>query len=195
MSTNAMMEFMTESEQSVPVDSIHIDIRDHSITFEGRKGIIARLLFSDAVYFQTPTESPPEALISPDEGESSPQTLEDEASAVVEATALPETAQPVVLSGRLKSQPREGRPDSRGRPTAWTRLAVHEDDRPDAHLYSATFHRGSARIALRLAADAAITVEGYPHLSSDPSAGRLDTLSVFRVLDYPDKPKKRTVNA
>lgn len=183
-----------ESVRNVTVDAIRIDFRDRSITFEGRQGALARLVLSDAVYLQTPTESPPEGLILPDEEDSGFQVLEDETSTAEGPAPVAEKEQPVVLSGRLKSQPREGRPDSQGHPTAWARLAVHEDDRPDAHLYSATFHRGSARIALRLAAEAPITVQGYPHLSNDPPTGRLDTLSIFRVLDYPGKPRQRTPN-
>lgn len=130
-STSDMMASMTpENEQSAAVDAIHIDFRDRSITFEGRQGAIARLVLSDAVYLQTPIESPPEGLILPDEEDSGFQVLEDETSTAEGPAPVAEKEQPVVLSGRLKSQPREGRPDSQGHPTAWARLAVHEEGAP-----------------------------------------------------------------
>ena len=40
--------------------------------------------------------------------------------------------QPVVLTGRIKSRPRQGNPDSRGRPTAWARFAAHQEGRETA---------------------------------------------------------------
>jgi hypothetical protein len=33
-------------------------------------------------------------------------------------------------------------------------------------------------------------VEGYPHSSNDPDGKRLDTLSVFRLLNYPGRPTR-----
>src|SRR5205809_507993 len=97
---------------------------------------------------------------------------------------------PLTLTGRLKTQPRDGRPDAKGNPTAWARLAVHEEGRDDAHLYSATFHRHTARIALSLTKDAQVTVQGYAHTSDDPR--RMDTLSVVNLVAYPGKPDKGT---
>jgi len=52
-----------------------------------------------------------------------------------------------------------------------------------------TFHRHTARIALGLAADAQLTVEGYPHVSENPQ--RSDTFSVINIVAYPGKPSRR----
>jgi len=98
----------------------------------------------------------------------------------------------ITVTGRLKTEPREGRPDSRGNPTAWARLTAHEEGREDAHLYSATFHRHTAKIALGLEREAQITVQGYAHLSEDPGAKRLDTISVVNILNYSGKPAKQS---
>jgi hypothetical protein len=92
----------------------------------------------------------------------------------------------VTLTGRLKSKPREGRPDGRGQATSWSKLACHEDGRDSAKMYSATFHRHTAAIALRLATDDLVTVQGYVRESPDPN--RMDSLSVFNILAYPGKP-------
>lgn len=178
---------MTEQDRDecVPVTAIRIDLSDLSITFEADKKPIAKLgLSAGTIYFQIPSLSPSAARITAggDEGDSE-SPAED--SAPSEATKEKERS--VVFSGRLKSRPRQGKPDSQGHPTAWARLAVHEEGRDDAHMFSATFHRGSARIALNLPVDAQVRVEGYPHPSNDPEGKRLDTLSVFRFLSAPTK--------
>ena len=67
----------------------------------------------------------------------------------------------VTVTGRLKTQPKEGSPDSRGRPTATARLAYHQEGSPEAQFYFATFHGGTREIALKLPVDAPITVLGY----------------------------------
>lgn len=64
-----------------------------------------------------------------------------------------------------------------------------EDDRDTAHMYSATFHKHTTKIALKLAAESTITVQGYPHESDDPGSKRMDTLSVINLLDYPGNEK------
>jgi hypothetical protein len=97
----------------------------------------------------------------------------------------PEKQQPTVLNGRVLGRVRKGRPDAQGHDTAWARFAAHEEGRDDAHIYSTTFHRGSARLAMALLENAHITVEGYPHPANDPAGKRLDTLSVFRLLHRP----------
>jgi len=120
-----------------------------------------------------------------------PEVPPDAALGVPEQPGVAEKERTLVLSGRLRSKPREGRPDSRGNATSWARFAAHEDDREGAHMFSATFHRHSARIALGLPAGAPLTVEGYSHDSGDPTGKRLDTLSVINLLDYPGKPDLR----
>lgn len=99
-----------------------------------------------------------------------------------------EKAKTTTLQGKLKSKPSEGRPDARGNTTAWARFAAHEEDRDGAHLYSTTFHKHTAGIALSLDNNAPLTVQGYLHEQDDPGSRRLDTLSVINVIDYPGKP-------
>jgi hypothetical protein len=182
----------------VPLRKIHIDIdlASRAVTFgfaaEGLPvtrltlspaGILYQLIGLSARSDQPGDEpiAPPEAAVAlAGEGLAS-----DEAKGAAKPKDLT-----VALTGRLKSQPKEGRPDNQGHPTAYARFAAHEEGAESGHLYLATFHRASRRIALGLAADDQITVEGYPHPSDDPSGKRLDTLSVFRFLNYPGKPEK-----
>jgi len=57
-------------------------------------------------------------------------------------------------------------------------------------VYLATFHRHTAAIALGLARNDQVTVEGYLHPASDPSGKRLDTFSVIAIHSYPGKPER-----
>jgi len=174
-----------EREQNlIPLRGIFVDLAERSITLEGPEEPLGKLILSSgSIYFQKPSVEPPILAATADDVPASVSDREDESGS---PNAEPrERQQAVALTGRIKSRPREGRPDSQGHPTAWARLAAHDEGRDDAHIYSTTFHRGAARIALNLALNAQVTVEGYPHRSNDPEGKRLDTLSVFRFLDYP----------
>lgn len=163
------------------VKTINIDLVERSITFEAGESVGARLKLTDKgvlleILRHSPiTERSVERLVASD---------------VPEGNSTAERIRPVTVTGRLKSQPREGRPDSQGRPTAWARLAVHEEGHQDARLYSATFHRHTAGIALSLPKDAQITVRGYAHPSGDPTGKRLDTFSVINIVNYSGKPTR-----
>jgi hypothetical protein len=90
----------------------------------------------------------------------------------------------VRLVGRIKGTPRPGRPDGKGRPTAWVKLAVHEEGRESARMYSTTFHVGTTNKSLTLEDGSRIVVEGYVRESDDPK--RMDAFSVFRILSSSD---------
>lgn len=90
------------------------------------------------------------------------------------------TQKTVRLVGKLKSTPRAGRPDGKGRPTAWAKLAVHEDGRDGARMFSTTFHGSTTNKALALLTDTIVIVEGYLRLSDDPK--RMDAFSAFNVI-------------
>jgi hypothetical protein len=162
--------------ERVQVTGIHVNLVDRSITLEANDQTIGRLSLTPMglIFEAKPPPLPPAPLTSP----------VDEAADSLSASS--EEREPtVVLSGKLKSKPKEGRPDSRGNPTAWARLAVHDEGVDGAHLFGATFHRHTARIALGLSRDASLTVEAYVHANDE--ANRLDTLSVINILDYPGK--------
>jgi len=166
------------------VTGIFIDLKSKSLLLTANEETLAMLRLA------------PEGLVFHAAAYSATEDLQ-EAHASLPASLTPpqaaaETEKPkaVTLQGKLKSKPREGRPDSRGNLTAWARLAVHEEDRDSAHMYSATFHKHTATIALGLDADAAVTVQGYPHETDDPGSRRMDTLSVINFLDYPGRPPK-----
>ncbi len=171
---------------------MHISFQERSITFEANDVPVARLRFAaDGVVLyraltpQHPTAELPSAL----------ESLADPPPHLAGAEESPAGPQPerektVTLSGRLKSTPKEGRPDRSGRPTAWARFAAHVEGEAEPHQYLATFHRHTASTALALKAGAPITAEGYARPAGDPAGKRLDTFSVFRLLAYPGKPDR-----
>lgn len=164
------------------LSGIHINLVERSVTLEVHQQPVVKLTFSPhgVIYFQPPPGAHiVEANIEPSPQPTSSPTTSEEAK---------EKQQPVTLSGKLKTKPKEGKQDSRGNATAWAKLAVHEEDREDVHMYLATFHRHTARIALGLEKDAQVTLQGYPHPSEDPK--RADTFSVINLVNYPGKPKK-----
>jgi hypothetical protein len=158
---------MGQEQQPSPLRHIHIDLQEVSVILEAENG--QRTTFNPRLLIQrllstTPVELPP---AEPEETKEST----------------------VTLSGRLKSIPKEGRPDNSGFPTAWARFAAHEEGSNQAHMYLATFHRHSREIALGLKVDSPIIVEGYPHPSTEP--GKSDTLSVIHIINYTGKPSKQ----
>jgi hypothetical protein len=94
------------------------------------------------------------------------------------------------FTGKLKGDVKPGRVDSRGNPTSWGKIAVHEEGRDTAKMLSATFHRHTAELALRFKDQDLLTIQGYLRENSDPA--RMDLISVFNVVDYPGKPKSQT---
>ena len=94
----------------------------------------------------------------------------------------------MTLTGTLLTQPRAGKPDRRGNPTAWARFAAAEAGQDEARVYGATFYRATVPIALGLAKGSSLTVEGYAHTRVDASGKRLDTLAVVHLASYPGKP-------
>lgn len=166
--------------RAIALTAIQIDLANRSITFEAEHKPVARLsLGPEGIIF--------EALSMPASAAPSPELPSSQ-----EASPSKEKEKTVILTGKLKAKPKEGKPDRRGRPTAYARLAAHEEGQEDPHLYLATFHRHTTKIALSLAKDAQLTVEGYPHLSGDPSGKRMDTLSVINIVQYPGKLQKGT---
>lgn len=164
----------------VPLTGIYIDLKNRSIELEDEQGVAARLTFA----------STGTILFHPSGGIESIGVAPPEAHQPGKATEPTEKECTVTLTGRLKSQPKEGKPDGRGNPTAYARLAVHQGGQGEAHVYLATFHRHATPIALSLAKDAQVTVTGYPHPSNDPSGKRMDTFSVINLVSYPGKQQK-----
>lgn len=183
-----------ESEASISrIRSIHIDLEERSIETLAHDGLVTRFTFGP--------EGVSQQLLAPGSLEGAARRLlaiaqpeiGAEADAGVESTdrttqeaAAPRERQPaLVLPGRLQTRPMEGRPDGRGKPTAWARFLAHMDSQEGATLLSATFHNRTRDIALRLADGDAITAQGYLHPSRDPD--RLSTFSVFHLIKYPGK--------
>jgi hypothetical protein len=139
---------------------------------------------------------PPEGVIFfpsqlqtlPASTESVPQVIESVSPASA-SDAAKEREKTITLSGKLKSQPKPGKPDRSGKPTAYADFAAHVTGEETAHDYVATFHRHTRQIALTLAKEAQITVNGYPHPSS--SEKRKDTFSVVNIVEYPGRPSAK----
>jgi hypothetical protein len=160
---------MEQEQQPSPLRHIHIDLENWSVILKGADG--RAISFNPSLLLQK--------LLSPTLTDLPPAPAEDSSQA-------PEKSPTVTLAGKLKSQPKEGKPDGSGLPTAWARLAAHEDGSAQAHMYIATFHRRSREIALGLKPESQIIVEGYPHPASSPD--KLDTFSVVHIINYPGKP-------
>jgi hypothetical protein len=179
-----------QAAQGVPLKGLLIDLEARSVTMLSDTEVLAKVsLSSSGIIFESGATPPPESAAVP---EQTPPPLAVPATADSTETAA-EKARTVTLNGRLKSKPREGRPDAQGKPTAWARFAAHEEDRDTAHIYSTTFHKHTAPIALGFDTNAPLTVQGYPHLyqQDDPGSKRMDTLSVINLVDYPGKGKAK----
>jgi hypothetical protein len=173
-----------EEAAGIRFTDIHINLVDQTITLKKEDEVVATLVFegklpSAGVIF---LGSQPQALLA------SPFDEEPETpvSPTSPSDAAKEREKTITLSGKLKSQPKSGKADRSGKPTAYADFAAHVDGEKDAHDYVATFHRHTRGIALKLPPEAQITVTGYPHPSN--SGKRKDTLSVINILDYPGKP-------
>ena len=165
---------MTQEFEPERLRSIHIDLATRSITFQAERSA-TRLVWGVEGLLYEVIGAASIAERSAEEAESAPAT-----EATRDST--------VTVTGRLKTRAKEGRPDRSGKPTAWAKLAAHEEGQDAAHMYSATFHRHTARIALALEQDAQVTVQGYVRPSNNPT--RMDALSVFNVVAYPGKPAR-----
>lgn len=167
-------------DSSLLLTSIYIDLQERSITFRADDQA-TRLTFTPAgILYQ--------ALHGAAVTDRSVERLLDELEQEAPEAPAVEREPTVTLSGKLKSKPRQGRADGRGNPTAWARLATHQEGHREARFYLATFHRHTAEIALSLPVDAALTVQGYIHPSQQQ--GRMDTLSVVNIVRYPGKPRR-----
>jgi hypothetical protein len=149
--------------------------------------IVATLVFegklpaAGVIFFGSQSQ----ALLDSPFDEESEIPVSPPASASASETAK-EREKTVTLSGKLKSQPKAGKPDRSGKPTAYADFAAHVEGEKGAHDYVATFHRHTRQIALTLPKEAQITVNRYPHPSNAPK--RKDTFSVVNIVEYPGKP-------
>src|SRR5438105_3707986 len=118
---------MGQEAEPVPLKSIHVDVAEWNITLEGTDGRAIRFspleawhqLLSQA---QTPLPAREIKPEKPQESKENPGT--------------------VTISGKLKTQPKEGSPDNRGRPTATARLAYHQEGQNEAQFCFCSFHGG-----------------------------------------------------
>jgi hypothetical protein len=171
----------------IPFTDIHINLANQTITLKKEDEVVATLVFegklsaAGVIFFgsqpqallDSPFDEEPEIPVSP----TSPATTPE---------AAKEREKTVTLSGKLKSQPKPGKRDRSGKPTAYADFAAHVEGEKDAHYYKATFHRHTRDIALKLPTEAPITVTGYPHPRNTPKS--TDTFSVMNIVDYPGKP-------
>jgi hypothetical protein len=170
-----------ERQPDIRLTGIHINLVEQVVTLEAEDGRKARLAFSPAGNPLPAEGETLEALVAEDENKgwhAEPSPAEQR-----------ERQATIVVSGQLRSQPKAGRPDRQGRPTAWARLAVQEAGVEQAQLSSATFYRATTAIALKLPRGAEVSVEGYPR-AGDQAKSRLDTLAVLALHQYPGKPSK-----
>src|SRR5215207_8622801 len=101
---------MGQEQQPSPLRHIHVDLENWSVILEGADG--RAISFNPNLLLQK--------LLSPTPTDLPPASAEDSSQA-------PEKSPTITLAGKLKSQPKEGRPDGSGLPTAWARFAAHEE--------------------------------------------------------------------
>lgn len=178
MMANHILVLMAQEHESqvARLTAIHVDLVGRSITFEaGREAATKLTLTPEGITYELIAASGP--------------AITERSVERLQGAAEGKEREPIAtLTGRLKTQPKEGRADRNGKPTSWAKFAVHEEGRDDARMYSTTFHRHTAAIALGLPRDALVTLQGYVRESKNPQ--RMDSLSVFNLLAYPGKPGK-----
>ena len=154
-----------EQEGSIrKLRSFTIDVEKQLIETLAQDGTVVRFTYSPEGIFQTillagGLESAASRLVTASQVEDIPVVAEGQPAP--EAPARKEKSPALVLSGRLKNQPTEGRPDGHQKPTAVAHFLAHLPEREGATLLFATFHNHTRDIALRLAADDPITAQGY----------------------------------
>ena len=172
----------------IPFTDIHINLAEQTIILKKEDEVVATLVFEGKLpaagviflgsrqqdLLDSPFAEEPEIPVSP----AAPTTTSE---------ATKEKEKTITLTGKLKSKPKPGKHNDRsGNPTAYADFATHVEGEEKAHYYKATFHRYTRGIALKLPAEAQITVTGYPH--SRKSDKSTDTFSVMNIVDYPGKP-------
>jgi hypothetical protein len=169
----------------IPFTDIHINLKDQTIILKKADEVVATLVFegklpaAGVIFFLNQLQTLP---TDTSEAEVVPQVIEP----VSLTSPAKEREKTITLSGKLKSQPKPGKPGRSGKPTAYADFAAHVEGEEEAHDYVATFHRHTRDIAAKLPKEAQITVTGYPHPSDSPK--RKDTFSVMNIVDYPGKP-------
>jgi hypothetical protein len=176
----------------IPFTDIHINLTDQTITLKKEDEVVATLVFegklpaAGVIFFG----SQPQGLLdSPFDDE--PETPVSLTSSTSASDAAKEREKTVTLSGKLTSQPKPGKVDRSGKPTAYADFAAHVEGEKGAHDYVATFHRHTRQIALKLPKDAQITVNGYPHPNNSPSARIPFLLSTSSIIQGSRQPNPR----
>ena len=180
---------MAEGEPNLQrLKSIKLDLEKRYLQIESSEATILRLSLTPQGIAWELLQPPTITIARSVERLVGAAEAEAESSTPAEASEGKERPTVYEFTGKLKGQAREGRPDGRGRKTAWGRLAVHEEGQEQARMLSATFTRHTANLALTLPADAQITAQGYIRPSEDPS--RMDSYYIFNLVSYPGKPPK-----
>jgi hypothetical protein len=168
----------------IPFTDIYINLTDQTIVLKKEDEVVATLIFegklpaAGVIFFGNQPQALPDNPFD--------EEAETPASPAAASDAAKEREKTATLTGRLKSKPKLGKNDRSGKPTAYADFAAHVEGEEKAHYYKATFHRQTRDIALKLPAEAQITVFGYPHPRNSPRS--TDTFSVVNLVDYPGKP-------
>ena len=184
-----------ESEPTIRLREIRIDLRRQFIQLETEDGAAIRYsLTPQSLRLQLMQGQRIEAVSAPGEApdDQAEEGTGDQQQPVEQSASPPaREKQPTLrLSGKLQSQPVEGRLDRHQKPTAWARFLAHMDGQDGASLLLATFHGRCREIALGLNEGDPITGQGYYHPVKDPGSDRLSTFSIFHLISYPGKPPK-----
>src|SRR4051812_42856415 len=132
--------------QEHAVTHIRINIKEGFIETRTKDGSGIRQEFETGIAIQlTPFgkdgEGATRKALAASQAASEPAPLPDAQDQASEAAPTRKEKTPAtVIPGRLKNQPKEGRPDSNGKPTAWAHFLGHLEGVDGAVLISASFH-------------------------------------------------------
>src|SRR5207249_4421486 len=146
-----------EGEKSpLPLIAIHINLEQPSVVFVAADLSATRLTYSPRGILYEVVDKPSENVSEPSDSVDIPKIpVQRTVLLPGDQTTAPKERQEkeptITLPGKLASQPKEGRPDNHGKPTAWARLLAHDEEADQAMMLSATFHNHTRAIALGLA--------------------------------------------
>jgi len=184
-----------DQEQSIrKIETININLQGRYIETRVEGGASLRLSFDawemlQHLLLSGDMEATARKLLATGEAQPDISTPPPTEQATEEAPAPRQKSPALVLPGKLKTTPIEGKPDSHDKPTATAHFLAHMEGEEGAVRLFSTFHNHTRSIALRLSAGDPITAQGYLHPSRDPK--RLSTFSIFHLINYPGKPKSR----
>jgi hypothetical protein len=117
---------MAKEVEGIAFTDIHINLTEQTITLKKEDEVVATLVFEGKLPAAGVIFFPSQPQTFPAGTELLPHPTEKVPPASA-STAAKEREKTITLSGKLKSQPKPGKPDRSGKPTAYADFAAHVD--------------------------------------------------------------------